>query len=100
MIIVHDENFPKRSTESSTTEGPCMNAGEVLTVAEVMSRFDSEWVLLGDAKTDEKNQLVEGNLLWHSKDRDEVYRKAIELHPPRFATIFTGTLPKDMALVL
>ena len=37
---------------------------------------------------------------WHSKDRDEVYRKAVELRPPRFAILYTGKIPKDAAVVL
>jgi len=37
---------------------------------------------------------------WHSKDRDEVYRKAVELRPRRFAVLYTGKMPKDTAVVL
>ena len=74
--------------------------GEVLTMAEIQSQFDSEWVLVGDPHTDESLQVQSGNVIYHSKDRDEVYRKAIELRPKRFAMLYTGTLPKDTAIVL
>ena len=73
---------------------------EVLTMAEIQSQFDSEWVLVGDPNTDESLQVHSGNVIYHSKDRDEVYRKAIELRPKRFAMLYTGTLPKDTAIVL
>jgi hypothetical protein len=74
--------------------------GDVLTVGEIESRFDSEWVLVGDPETDETLQVQSGRVIYHSKDRDEVYRKAIDLKPKRFAMLYTGTLPKDTAIVL
>ena len=73
---------------------------DVLTVGEMESRFHSEWVLVGDPKTDDSLQVQSGRVIYHSKDRDEVYRKAIELKPKRFAMLYTGTLPKDTAIVL
>lgn len=73
---------------------------EVLTITEIQSQFDSEWVLVGDPHTDESLQVQGGKVIYHSKDRDEVYRKAIELRPKRFAMLYTGTLPKDTAIVL
>jgi hypothetical protein len=41
-------------------------------------------------------------VLWHSKDRDEVYRKAEELLPPRrCAVLFTGpVLPEGWEAIL
>lgn len=74
--------------------------GDVLTVGEMESQFDSEWVLVGDPETDETLHVQGGRVIYHSKDRDEVYRKAIELKPKRFAMLYTGTLPKDTAIVL
>jgi len=73
---------------------------EVLTITEIESQFDSEWVLVGDPHTDETLQVQSGNVIYHSKDRDEVYRKAIELRPKRFAMLYTGSLPKDTAIAL
>ena len=73
---------------------------EVLTAGEIESRFDSEWVLVGDPETDDSLHVKRGQVLYHSKDRDEVYRKAVELKPKRFAMLYTGTLPKDTAIIL
>jgi DNA replicative helicase MCM subunit Mcm2 (Cdc46/Mcm family) len=74
--------------------------GEVLTLAEIYSRFDSEWVLLDEPQTTEDLEVQSGKVLAHSKDRDEVYRKAIELQPKRFAMLFTGSMPEGTAIVL
>jgi hypothetical protein len=77
-----------------------MGVNELLSVAEIMSRFDSEWVLVEDVKTNDRLELQEGRVLWHSKDRDEVYRKAVELRPKCFATIYTGAIPEGTAVIL
>lgn len=73
---------------------------EILTLSEIRDRFQSEWVLLEDPKTTESLEVKGGKLLWHSKDRDEVYRKARELRPKHSAILYTGTLPEDMVVVL
>ena len=46
---------------------------EILNIDEIKSRYDGEWVLIGDPVADESLTVVRGSVLWHSKDRDEVY---------------------------
>jgi hypothetical protein len=73
---------------------------EILTVGEMESRFVAEWLLVEDPQTDEALEVRSGKVRFHSKDRDEVYRKAAELRPTRFAVLYTGLIPKDAAVVL
>jgi hypothetical protein len=73
---------------------------EALTIAEIETRFPSEWILLEEPETDESLEVLRGIPRFHSGDRDEVYRKAVELRPKRFAMVYTGTIPKDTAVVL
>ncbi len=73
---------------------------EVMSLAEIEAQFESEWVLVGDPETTETLQVRRGKVLWHSKDRDEVYRKANELKPKHSAILYTGTIPKDMVIIL
>jgi hypothetical protein len=73
---------------------------EVLTMPEIEARFDSEWVLIDEPLTDEALQVRGGIVRWHSKDREEVYRRAIESRPKRFAIVYTGKIPPDTAIVL
>ena len=73
---------------------------EILTVAEIESRFVAEWVLVEDPQTNDALEVLSGKVRCHSKDRDEVYRKAVELRPRRFAVLYTGQIPKDAAVVL
>lgn len=73
---------------------------EILTIAEIESRFASEWILVEDPTTNDALEVQSGKVLAHSKDRDEVYREAVRLRPKRFAMLYTGMFPKDTAIVL
>jgi len=70
-----------------------------MTMDEIKARFDSEWVLLDDPVTEE-NLIKGGRLLFHSKDRDEVYRKALESRLKRSAIFRVGAIPEDTVVVL
>ena len=73
---------------------------ERISFAEIQKKFDSEWILLEDPETQEGLKVKSGKILWHSKDRDEVYRKARELRPKHSAILYTGKLPEDTVIVL
>ncbi len=65
-----------------------------------MEKYDSEWILLENPDMGEELGIKDGKILWHSKNRDEVYRKARELKPKHSAVIYTGKLPQDTVIVL
>jgi hypothetical protein len=71
-----------------------------LNIDEIKTRYDGEWVLIGDPVAHESLSVVGGIVLSHSRDRDEVYRKARELKPAHSAILFFGHLPKDAAIIL
>jgi hypothetical protein len=73
---------------------------EVLTISEIERQFDSEWVLVEDPQTNDALEVQSGRVRCHSKDRDEVYRKAVELRPRRFAMLYTGRMPENTAIIL
>jgi len=85
-------------TDSPSARGCAMD--KEMTMEEIESQFDSEWVLIEDPQTDEGLKVLGGRVLHHSKDRDEVYRKAVSLRPKRSALIYTGEIPEDTAVVL
>ncbi|MEJ7637342.1 MAG: hypothetical protein WKF75_04950 [Singulisphaera sp.] len=73
---------------------------EILTIEEIKARYAPNWVLIGEPQTDEYQRLHAGKVLFCSSDREEVYRKAIELRPGHFAFRYLGEWPEDMAFVL
>jgi len=58
---------------------------DVLTITEIEAQFASEWILVADPLINESLEVQSVKVYWHSKERDEVYRKAVELRPERFA---------------
>ena len=73
---------------------------DTITYEEIKARFESEWVLIGSLETDEALNIRRGTVLHHSKDREEVYGRALSLRPSRSAVIYTGAKPEDTAIVL
>lgn len=71
-----------------------------MTLDQMKADFESEWILIGAPETDEALNIRRGTVLYHSKDRDEVYRKAISLRPERAAVLYTGAIPEGTAIVL
>jgi hypothetical protein len=72
----------------------------ILTLDEIKTQFRDEWVLLGEPEESEDLEIVRGQVLFHSPNADDTYRKAAELSPGRFATVFTGEIPADIDFVL
>lgn len=75
---------------------------DVLSVAEINERFPSEWVLLANPQTDDYLKVLSGMLVCHSKNRDEVDRKAIGLPSPKHIAVFytRPVVPDGMELLL
>jgi hypothetical protein len=72
---------------------------ELLPIEEIESRYAPDWVLIGEPQTGEDLTVRAGSVLFQSPDRDEVYRKAGELKPGRFAVRYLGPRPEELALV-
>ncbi|MCY4352967.1 MAG: hypothetical protein OXC45_07665 [Gemmatimonadetes bacterium] len=72
----------------------------IMTVEEMRTQFESEWVLVENPQTNDALEVLKGKILHHSKDRDEVYRKAVALRPKRSAIVYTGEIPEDMEVAL
>lgn len=73
---------------------------KILTVEEMHDLFLSEWILIADPLADEALEVQSGVVLYHSHDRDEVYREAVRLKPRHFAVLYTGRQPEETAIVL
>ena len=73
---------------------------EILTLAEIEEGYKSEWVLVEDPELDEHLRVVRGKVVCHSKDRDEVYQRAVELRLKHTAFLYTGKIPEGTVVVL
>jgi len=80
-------------------KSPRRNA-QIMTRQQIYARYPSQWILVADPISDKDFNLVRGRVIFHSKDRDSMYRAAIKQRPARFATLFTGKPRQDMEFVL
>lgn len=71
-----------------------------MTLEEIETQFENEWVLVETPETNDALEVSSGKVLCHSRDRDEVYRRAVSLRPKRCAVLYTGRLPENTAIVL
>jgi aminopeptidase C len=67
---------------------------------EIQKAFTDQWVLIQVEKVDEFFKVVEGQVLAHSKDKDEVYQRLLQIRPKEFAIEYTGLIPENLAVVL
>jgi len=67
---------------------------------EIFKKYRNEWVLIECNEVDDNFEVVEGEILYHSKDKDEVYKRMLELRPNDYAIEYTGKVPEDLAVML
>ena len=67
---------------------------------DIKETFKDEWVLVEVEKVDKYFYLIEGKVLAHSKDKDKIYKKLLEIKPKEFMIEYTGKIPEDIAVVL
>jgi aminopeptidase C len=67
---------------------------------EIKNAFKDQWVLVKVDRVDASLNIVEGEVLAHSKDKDEVYKKLLQIRPKEFSIEYTGVIPEDLAVVL
>lgn len=80
--------------------GELLTLGEVLTLDEMKGLYAPDWVLIVEPVVEEGPRLLAGKVAFHSPDREEVYRKAIELQPGHFAFWCFAEPPSDVEFML
>lgn len=56
-------------------------------------KYKDEWLLIQVKKTDELNQPIDGELIAHSKSRDEIYARMKKVRGHTY-TLYTGRIPE------
>jgi hypothetical protein len=72
----------------------------VLSIDEMRRLYDSQWLLVEDPVTTPMLQVTAGKVLWHSKNKQEIYQKLEEFKPTNAALIFAGDLVLDGVFLL
>jgi hypothetical protein len=75
----------------------------VLTLDQIKATYPNEWVLIDRHTEDKYGQMKTGRVLYHSPDKEAVFRRAMEVPSPRsIAFMFMGgpELAPDEAFAL
>lgn len=73
---------------------------EILTLEEIFNRYQDEWVLIVEPELDEDLNVICGEVIAHSPDRDELYSK-LGLREGRSCAIeYTGSTENDVVVLI
>jgi hypothetical protein len=67
---------------------------------DIKKNFENQWVLIEVKNVDESFNVLEGEVLANSKDKDEIYQKLLKIRPKEFSIEYTGEVPEDLAVVM
>ena len=69
-----------------------------MSLAEIKAKYKDEWVLLAHYDLDNRNEPLNGVVMAHSKDREEIYNKQMAIQEP-LCILYAGELPKNLAIM-
>ena len=74
-------------------------AAKVEDIAKIKRRYPKEWLLLTHVVTDELTRPVQGKLVAHSKNRDEIYDRLSRIRTRSVCIEYSGEIPKDLIVI-
>jgi hypothetical protein len=63
-------------------------------------RYPDQWLLVACVESDDNLNLIRGEVLAHSANRDEIYRQLLDVRGKDLAVEYTGDIPEDLAVML
>lgn len=73
---------------------------QVLSIEEMRSQYANEWLLIAYTELDDAMNVIRGEVLAHSIDRDEIYQKLLSTKSKSVAVEYTGAVPDDLVVML
>jgi hypothetical protein len=73
---------------------------EIMTFADIKHNYDGEWVLIAYTKTDEDLQVIEGKVIAHSANKEDIYQVLESTPEQPLAIEYMGEVPEDLAFIL
>jgi hypothetical protein len=71
---------------------------EILTLAEIKERYPQQWVLIAYTEEDEYLNVIRGEVLAYSPDRDEIYDYLPNRNGKAVAIEYTGPIPESIGI--
>ncbi|MDJ0687200.1 MAG: hypothetical protein QNJ41_01705 [Xenococcaceae cyanobacterium MO_188.B32] len=73
---------------------------EIMSFEEIKQHYEGEWVLIAYTETDENLQVIKGEVVAHSADKEEIYQALESASDRPLAIEYMGQVPEDIAFIL
>lgn len=73
---------------------------EILSFEEMQQRYAGEWLLIAYTELDDEMNVIRGEVLAHSPNRDDIYVAISSRDGQSVAIEYVGTIPEDLAVIL
>jgi hypothetical protein len=68
-----------------------------MTWADIRQQYAGQWVLIEYQQLDEYLNVVEGEMVAHSAEKEEIYKHLLHTQGKNIAIEYTGDFPQDLA---
>jgi hypothetical protein len=72
----------------------------ILSLQKICQFYPNQWVLILNPELDEELNVIQGQVLAHSPNRDEIYNQLSLRQGQPVAIEYTGTIPDDIVVVI
>ena len=77
------------------------NKAKIMTIDEICLYYPNEWVIIADTESDANFNVIRGQVLAHSPERDMIDRALMDYSQmPSLAIEYTGAISDDYAVML
>ena len=73
---------------------------ESMSAQEMRERYHGQWVLVGYEELDDDLNVLRAEVLAHSPDKDEIYRRLLITRGEKLSLEYMGQVPEDLVVVL
>lgn len=67
---------------------------------QIKDRYIDQWVLLDNVEIGDDMEILGGDVIYVRPNKDNVYRKLLEIKPKKSAIEFVGDIPEDIAMMI
>jgi hypothetical protein len=100
-ITQAETNQPSQVLIQNNNGSDYQPTGEILTAAEIRDRYPREWVLIADPESDDLWNVIRGEVLAHSPERDEIDQALTKFQDIQSISIeYTGPIPDEYSVIL
>ena len=71
-----------------------------MTWEEIRKQHEGQWVLIRYHQLDEHLNVLEGEVVAHSPEKEELYRQLLQTTGQNIAIEYAGEFPQDLAVML